>query len=143
MKRVLLTITGIQQIDDQKDKMELTTVGTFSENDECYIIRYKEEQEPPEEPISAKIRIYKDLGRVEMFRTGDNNSCLVIEKSKRNLCHYGTAYGELVMGVFGKTIEAEQNGDEGTFNFGYDIDINGSLASKNQVILKIQENQEQ
>ena len=43
MKEVLLEIIGTQRIDNQKDKVEMTTVGTFEESDSEYIIKYKEE----------------------------------------------------------------------------------------------------
>ena len=43
-------------LDDDSDKIELTTIGTLEETDDSYIFRYNEEQEPPLSPISAKLR---------------------------------------------------------------------------------------
>lgn len=45
MKRILLEITGIQQVDDIKDCIELTTVGTMRDDGTAYVIKYNEEQE--------------------------------------------------------------------------------------------------
>ena len=39
------------------------------------------------------------------------------------------------MGISGHSIEHEPNENGGKFSFGYDIDINGALASKNRVKL--------
>lgn len=72
----------------------------------------------------------KDESVVEMTRDGAISSRLVIERSQRNLCHYGTAYGDILMGISGHSIEHEPNENGGKFSFGYDIDINGALASK-------------
>ena len=44
MLNVLLKVLGSQQIDMQKDSMEMTTVATLDENESCYILHYKEAQ---------------------------------------------------------------------------------------------------
>lgn len=122
--------------------MELTTVGTIEETAEKYIINYKEEQEPPAAPIAVCVAIMKDEKSVEMTRTGEFNSCLIIEKSKRNLCHYGTEYGDILMGISGHIIDCDYADDKGQFIFSYDIDINGALASRNEVKINFRKNQE-
>ena len=142
MLKVLLNVIGTQRIDMQKDKMELTTVAYLEESNNCYIINYKEEQEPPLNPINVCVKIHKDESRVEMTRSGDYESCLIIEKSRRNMCRYGTEYGDILMGISGHSIETEFDGESGEFVFGYDIDINGALASKNEVRMSFRKNQE-
>jgi len=133
MNRILLKITGTQQMDLEKDKIELTTIGTLRDDGKSYVIKYTEEQEPPFSPVKVTVRIFKDESAVEMTRSGAAGSCLLIEKSKRNMCQYGTPYGNMLMGIYGREIETAVNGDEGSFNFGYDIDINGSVTSRNTV----------
>ena len=135
MEKVLIEVIGTQNIDSQFDKTELKTVGTFEELEEKYIIRYKEEQGEGEAPIDVSVVVLKDESVVEMTRDGAISSRLVIERSQRNLCHYGTAYGDILMGISGHSIEHEPNENGGKFSFGYDIDINGALASKDRVKL--------
>ena len=135
MEKVLIEIIGSQNIDNQFDKTEFKTVGTFEELEEKYVIKYKEEQDAGEEPINVSVVVLKDESSVEMTREGAVVSRLVIERSQRNLCHYGTGYGEILMGICGHSIEHEFNENGGKFTFGYDIDINGALASKNRVKL--------
>lgn len=140
MDKILLKITGSQRIDNQKDKLELTTIGSFEEKKDAYIINYKEEQEPPEPPVSVSVKISKDEKSVVMTRSSANDSCLVIEKSRRNLCNYGTQFGDILMGISGHTVDSEYDGNKGKFLFTYDIDINGALASKNEVIMTFRKN---
>lgn len=140
MDKILLKITGSQRIDNQKDKLELTTIGSFEEKKDAYIINYKEEQEPPEPPVSVSVKISKDEKSVVMTRSGANDSCLVIEKSRRNLCNYGTQFGDILMGISGHTVDSEYDGNKGKFLFTYDIDINGALTSKNEVIMTFRKN---
>ena len=135
MEKVLIEVIGTQNIDSQFDKTELKTVVTFEELEEKYIIRYKEEQGEGEAPVDVSVVVLKDESVVEMTRDGAISSRLVIERSQRNLCHYGTAYGDILMGISGHSIEHEPNENGGKFSFGYDIDINGALASKNRVKL--------
>ena len=136
MAKALITIIGHQKFDDDKDQVEMKTVGTFEHDDDNYIIRYNEELENSTAPLRAKLNIAKDESKVEMIKSGAYSSCLIIEKSKRHLCNYGTEYGDMLMGIFGRKIETEFNETEGTFKFSYDIDINGAISSQNDVIIK-------
>lgn len=136
MAKALITIIGHQKYDDDKDQVEMKTVGTFEHDDDNYIIRYNEELENSTAPLRAKLNIAKDESKVEMIKSGAYSSCLIIEKSKRHLCNYGTEYGDMLMGIFGREIKTEFNETEGTFKFSYDIDINGAISSQNDVIIK-------
>ena len=41
----------------------------------------------------------------------------------------------MLMGIFGKNIENDFNENEGSFNFSYEIDINGAVSSQNEVTI--------
>ncbi|MGN0458940.1 MAG: DUF1934 domain-containing protein [Eubacterium sp.] len=136
-KKALITIIGCQKYegDGDKDKIEMKTVGTIEENDSDYIIRYNEEFAPNKSPIKTKLNIAKDESRVEMIKSGPYSSCLIIEKSKRHLCNYGTEYGDMLMGIFGRSVENGYGENEGSFKFSYDIDVNGAITSQNEVTI--------
>ena len=136
MAKALITIIGHQKFDDDKDQVEMKTVGTVEYDDDNYIIRYNEELENSTAPLRAKLNIAKYESKVEMIKSGAYSSCLIIEKSKRHLCNYGTEYGDMLMGIFGREVENDFNENEGTFKFSYDIDINGAISSQNDVIIK-------
>lgn len=136
MAKALITIIGHQKFDDDKDQVEMKTVGTVEYDDDNYIIRYNEELENSTAPLRARFNIAKDESKVEMIKSGAYSSCLIIEKSKRHLCNYGTEYGDMLMGIFGREVENDFNENEGTFKFSYDIDINGAISSQNDVIIK-------
>ncbi len=136
-KKALITIIGCQKYngDSEKDKIEMKTVGTIEEDDNGYTIRYNEEFAPNKSPIKTRLNIAKDESKVEMIKSGPYSSCLIIEKSKRHLCNYGTEYGDMLMGIFGRSVENDYNEDEGSFRFSYDIDINGAITSQNEVTI--------
>lgn len=135
-KKVLITVIGRQQYDDSKDKIEMKTVGTIDMDDSYYIIEYNEALENSSEVIKVKLKIAKDESRVQMLKSGPFSSCLIVEKSKRHLCSYGTEYGNTYMGIFGKDVEVKYGNTAGEFNFCYEIDINGAVSSQNEVTIK-------
>lgn len=145
-KKALIKVIGRQNYDENEndnDKIELTTIGTLEETGEKYILRYNEQLEANRAPIKTKLSVNKDEGRVELMRSGAYGSLLIIERSKRNLCTYATEYGDLLMGIYGKSIENRVEENEGKITFGYDVDINGALTSQNEVTVEFRiKNQE-
>lgn len=133
MERILIEVKGTQRYGRDTDVTELTTFGTIRDDGVAYIIRYKEELEEPGESVTVTVRVNKDESAVEMTRLSKTHSSLLIEKSKRHLCNYGTEFGDLLMGIYGRDIEADI--ENGRFNFEYDIDFNGAVASQNKVRL--------
>ncbi len=132
-KKALIKVVGTQRFGKDRDKIELTTVGTFEETKDNYILRYTEEQEPPYAPVKTSLSVSKDKKTVQLLREGKSGSLLIIERSKRNLCNYATEFGDVLMGIYGKNIEHSCDENGGSFNFDYDIDINGAISSMNEV----------
>lgn len=140
-RKALITIIGRQNYNGDRDKVEMKTVGTIDQDDKNYIINYNEELENSTIPLKATLNIAKDESRVEMMKSGPYSSCLIIERSKRHLCNYGTEYGDMLMGIFGKNIENKYEENEGSFDFSYEIDINGAISSQNDVTIKYRINE--
>ena len=67
MEKVLIEIIGSQNIDNQFDKTEFKTVGTFEEFEEKYVIKYKEEQDAGEEPIN--VSVHKEIFAITVLLT--------------------------------------------------------------------------
>jgi len=133
MQKIIIDIHSTQTLGAQHDKTELSTVGTIEQTDENYIIEYDEAQEPGEDSVHVTVAVAKDESAVDMTRSGKFASHLSIRRSARALCNYGTPFGEILMGISGHDIEHEPSENGGEFNFRYDIDINGSLVSRNKV----------
>ncbi len=132
-RKALIKVVGEQNFGDDNDVIELTTIGTLEETEESYILRYNEELEPQSAPIKTQLSVQKNRERVELMRSGKHGSLLIIERAKRNLCNYATEYGDLLMGIYGRSIEHSVEEKEGRIAFGYDIDINGAITSQNEV----------
>ena len=62
---------------------------------------------------------------------------MVIEVGTRHNCAYSTPYGELMLGICGKTLVNEIDNDGGYLKLSYTIDINSSLMSENEIEINI------
>ena len=61
------------------------------------------------------------------MRSGAVSSELYIERNKKNFCLYGTPFGDMTVGVQGKSVESRMTDLGGNAKASYVIDINSSL----------------
>lgn len=138
-KKVLINIKGIQYYDDDKDVVELMTVGRFYRKNGSYYISYDESEATGFEGSKTTLKVEQDSGRVTMLRSGAIKSQLIIEKGTRHQCHYDTGYGPMIMGVWGNRIQSTLGDDGGDLDFKYTLDFNASMASENEVFINVRE----
>lgn len=137
MVDAIITVKGMQYIDDQSDTIEFSTEGRFGEKNGDFLISY-EEGEMLENSEKIKTVIYlKSDNSVILERKGGLNSRMVIENGKRNSCIYGMAQGQFVINIVGEKIEYSLNDNGGNVELKYLIDSNMKLLSKNTVNINI------
>ena len=138
MKNVMITVKGVQGIDNEKDTVELTTEGKFGQKDGKYFISYEEGQLM--ESASAKTNIYINSPKsLVLTRKGDINSRLEIEEDLRKTCFYSTPIGELNMGIYGEKVDINLNENGGSVRLVYTIDSDLKLLSRNEVEITVKE----
>ena len=96
--------------DEEKEEfVELMTRGQFVQKGGSYYITYKETETTGYEGCTTTLKIAADGSRVAMLRFGKGSGAgtqLLIEKGKRNLCHYETGYGSMTLGVTADLLDA-------------------------------------
>ncbi len=137
-KEVLLNITGVQGIDDNKETVEFSTVGTMETDLTGTHFYYDESQILKAGSIKTALNILND-GSVILERSGDLNTRLVLEKNKRNNCHYNTPFGDMMIGIYCNQLDIDLNGNTGRVFMDYSIDSNFKEISKNEVTINIKE----
>ena len=105
MKDVIIKIKGTQGIDGEQDEIELTTDGRFGKRGDSYYMTYDESAMLGMDSVKTSIYIKPD-NSVILQRTGAVESRLVVESGKRSSCYYNTAQGELIIGIFGETVDS-------------------------------------
>ena len=126
----------------QKEKeefVELMTRGSFTKKNGSYYISYKETQTIGFEGCTTTIKIAEDGSRVALLRFGRANSQLLIERDRRNLCHYETEVGSLTLGVTGDGIDCKLTEKGGSAAFSYLLDADDArIVSRNTLEMTVQ-----
>ena len=120
--------------EEKEEFVELMTRGSFTKKNGSYYISYKETQTIGFEGCTTTIKIAEDGSRVALLRFGRANSQLLIERDRRNLCHYETEVGSLTLGVTGDGIDCQLTEKGGTARFAYLLDADSAeLVSRNRL----------
>lgn len=139
-KDVCINIKSTQKSEKDFDTTELFTFGKFSRGrneKNKYKVCYEESDATGFAGSSVTLEISDDV--VTMLRTGTSLSNLIIEKGKKHHCHYGTPYGDFMIGICTDEIKSSINDDGGDLYLKYTIDINSSFMSENEMFINIKE----
>lgn len=139
-KDVFITIKGVQIIEDEPDVTELFTQGCFYKKNNNYYITYDESEATGFEGCKTTLKVEADR-KVTLLRSGKMRSHLIIERGARNVGHYGTEAGDLMVGVYTKSLSSSLTDDGGDVKFMYELDINNSLVSENEVFIHVKKAQ--
>ena len=134
-----ITIDGIQDLSGERSTMSLFTLGSYTaESDGRRVISYKESAATGFEGDTTTVTVDKDRS-VIMLREGNTNSQLIIERGRRNLCHYETLYGGMSLGVSAKEIVNGLTENGGTLSFKYSLDVDANTMCENEVNITVRE----
>ena len=137
-KKYLISIVGEQILDGESDKVEVLTTGNYlMKKDHCYI-GYKEyEENNPNDYSDNLIKVENEI--VTISRKGSTRSQLMLEKGKRHQCVYQTPMGDLMIGVYTKSMKSTLTEKGGTLEVSYTLDFNTDLVSENRFKVTIEE----
>lgn len=138
MKDVLINIKGTQGIENDTDTIELTTVGRFGHSESGYMMSYDEGELLGVKGVKTVLRVKND-GTVVLRRYGKLKSRLTVQKGIRNTCFYSTPQGDIIIGIFGESVNNELSEGGGSFSMSYTIDSNLKLISRNVVEISVKE----
>ncbi|MDR1754857.1 MAG: DUF1934 domain-containing protein [Eubacterium sp.] len=139
-KKVAIDITSTQCADNEKDITELFTFGNFQfdRKKDKYRITYDETGISGFEGSRVTLDVEGDR-MVTLNRKGPSLSSLIIEKGRKHHCHYGTPYGDFMVGIATDSIKTELGDHGGKLYLKYTIDINSSFMSENEMVINIKE----
>ena len=135
-KDVFISIKGIQQVEDEQDVTELFTQGSFYKKNNNYYITYDESETTGFDGSKTTLKV-EGNDKVTLMRSGSVKSHLIIENGLRNVGHYGTLEGDMMIGVYTKSIDSSLCDTGGDLYFSYALDINSSLISENEVYINV------
>ncbi len=131
-KKITLKLISRQYDGEEQSEVELFSEGMLSIADGGYQISYKETDATGYSGATTKLTVHSQ-DKVTMERTGSVNSQLILERGKKHHCHYGTPYGEFMVGVTTSSINSTIGENGGTLDFKYVIDINSSYVGDYEI----------
>ena len=139
-EKYMISIVGEQTLDGETDRIEVLTAGNYLVKKDHFYIGYKEyDDEDPSIVFNNLIKVEKD--KVTINRKGPMGSQLLLERDRRHQCIYQTVAGDLIIGVFTKTLKSTLGKNGGTLEVSYTLDFNTDLVSENRFTIKVEEKQ--
>ncbi|MCM1488018.1 MAG: DUF1934 domain-containing protein, partial [Firmicutes bacterium] len=134
-KEVCINIRSVQSSDEDRDVTELFTAGklTKKDNNDNYQLYYEESDALGFEGCNVTLDVFKDS--VRMVRRGTTNSCLYIERGKKHHCHYGTPYGDIMIGINTDAVCVDLDDTGGNLYLKYTVDVNSGFLSENEMFI--------
>ena len=110
---------------------------SIMKKDHCYI-GYKEyDENSPGDYYDNLVKVEDNI--VTITRKGPMKSQLMLEKGRRHQCLYQTPAGDLMIGVFTKTMKNTLDKKGGTLEVSYTLDFNTDLVSENRFKITVEE----
>lgn len=132
-----IRMTVKQTAEGETDSSELFTRGEFREHGGSFFIDYDESEATGFEGSHVQLCIKQNEDTVTMTRTGTAFSSLVFENGKRHFCHYGTEYGDCMIGISTNELRNEITAGGGELYVRYTIDVNSGLMLTNEITIKV------
>ena len=141
-----INLLAIARYDRMPDyPIQFMTVGnlSYTSPDEV-LLQYVESQQDEEtgEIMKADVSLFLHDGRITMERKGDYANTMVFAKGQRFEGIYHTPYGEMDMAVYTREAACRFGKAEGNMHLKYQLNIQGSYASTNELHLEYKAGQE-
>ena len=136
-KKYVFVISSEITTDGDKSNIELTTTGNYSRVKGRWVLLYDEMSEDKTAVIKTMIKV--DDKSVTITRNGEGSSKLIMTEGERNMCHYRTQFGDILLGVYCNEVNNELSDCGGKILMSYTLDVNASVLSENKVTIKIRE----
>lgn len=138
MDNASITLKMKQTADGETDSTELFTRGEFREHNGEYFIDYDESEATGYSGSHVQLRI--SGGLITMTRTGAAFSSLMFERGERHFCHYGTEYGDCMIGITTVGLDSTLDENGGRIFIKYTLDVNAGLMLTNEITIKVRTN---
>ncbi len=136
-RQAMIRMKSIQNVDGEANDVELITAGKFSYENGKFRISYEDSEATGFENSVTVVEV-DDQKYASVSRVGSAPSCLILEINKKHHCHYGTPYGDMMVGIYAHCIENSLGENGGHLYMKYTIDINSSYISDNEIVMDIE-----
>ena len=134
-KEVLLSISGLHMLEEEDGDVEVVTAADYYERGGKHYVLYEEVLEGMEGHISNTIKIGEDS--LEVLKRGLTNTRMIFEKGKKTLSRYHTPFGMLELGIFTKSVKAEESEEKIEVVVDYLLEVNAEQLAECHIKMHI------
>lgn len=136
-KEVLVSISGLQFVEDNKDAIEMITVGDYYKKNGKHYLMFEEIQEGFEGTTKNMIKFNEHM--VDITKKGITNVHMVFEEKQKNMTYYDTPFGNLLIGLSTNNIDIEEEESAINIKIDYSLDINYEFVSDCKISISVKE----
>ena len=136
----LIEIRSTQEVDGEREVLELTSRAALSGTGDDYVITYTDEDG---DLAGTTTTLHVENGRrVTISRKGGYQSHMIIEERVRHISQHNTPYGSFMLGVSALQVQSDIQKNGGILHFRYctDVDMVPLGEIDFQITLKEQNN---
>ena len=120
-KEFLISVLTKQEIEGEKEELEVMTKASLTLNGNDYVISYTEEEEDGSQSVTTLV--VENGNQITVNREGIISTHMILRKGTRSLSHHVTPYGAFSMGIEATVIESEMKENGGILRFSYLTDV--------------------
>ncbi len=135
-KEVLVSISGLQFTEDNKEALEMITVGDYYKRNGKHYLLFDEAMEGFEGITKNMIKFNDHM--VDITKKGVTNVHMVFEEKQKNMTYYDTPFGNLLIGLSTNRVDVREE-DAIDIKIDYSLDINYEFVSDCKISICLKE----
>lgn len=136
-KDVLVSISGLQFDADNKEALEMITVGDYYKRNGKHYVVFDETMEGFEGTTRNMIKFNEHM--VDITKKGVTNVHMVFEEKQKNMTYYDTPFGNLLIGLSTSRIDVNEEENVIEIKIDYSLDINYEFVSDCKISICLKE----
>jgi uncharacterized beta-barrel protein YwiB (DUF1934 family) len=133
-KKAVIHLLSIQS-DNEDEKVEVVTPGSFSKKGDTFYAIYDETEISGMEGTTTTLKIADN--KFSIIRMGSTNAEMEFQKSKPNVSLYDTPYGTLELNINTRDLNIKVDEDGAEVYVRYNLSISGMKAQSTTLNIKI------
>lgn len=134
---VIITVCGLQVGPDADgEPIEMIVAGEYFYKNNKHYLLYEEVVEGEKETNKNRIKFMP--GYMELNKSGAVSVHMIFEENKKNITHYYTPYGSLVIGIDAKQVSVEEKEDFMEIKVAYALEMNQEHAADCDIKITVQ-----
>lgn len=136
-KQVLVSISGLQFSAEDREALEMITVGDYYKRNGKHYIVFDEASEGFAGTTKNMIKFNEHM--VDITKKGVTNVHMVFEEKQKNMTYYDTPFGNLLIGLATNRVQVREEENGIDVQIDYSLDINYEFVSECKINICLKE----